>query len=78
MFEITEAWELQDACASCAVLSDLDGLEIACEDKERDHFKEESENLGHTLGQHIYFKLSALELMFLESFLSTFQKPLVI
>lgn len=35
MFEITEACEPQDACTSCAVLSDLDGLEIACEHKKR-------------------------------------------
>lgn len=31
MFEITDACEPQDVCTSCAVLSDLDGLEIACE-----------------------------------------------
>lgn len=29
MFEITEACEPQDVCTSCAVLSDLDGREIA-------------------------------------------------
>lgn len=33
MLEITEACEPQDACTSCAVLSDLDGLEIAWEHK---------------------------------------------
>lgn len=33
MLEITEACEPQDVCTSCAVLSDLDGLEIACEHK---------------------------------------------
>ena len=33
MFEITEACEPQEVYTSCAVLSDLDGLEIACEHK---------------------------------------------
>lgn len=36
MLEMTEAWELQKVCTSCAVLSDLDGLEIACEHKRRE------------------------------------------
>lgn len=57
MFEITEACEPQDVCTRCAVLSDLDGLEIACEHKKSIYiynFIAEPEILGHILGQPVY------------------------